>query len=122
MYRNRYDEHFLSEFKIESKMPFRVYPGKLSVTRTIGDIHLKKSNDKVIIAEPDIYELRRETGLAHLVLMSDGVYEAMGNGDIGGCFEGGNMQKGVQRVFRKAEKLGSQDNRSLIAVKLGEAK
>ena len=121
MYRNRYDEHILSEFKIESKLPFRVYPGKLSVTRTIGDIHLKKDNDKVIIAEPDMYEVRRERELGHLVLMSDGVYETMGNGDIGGCFEGCNLHKGVQRVFRKAEKLGSQDNRSLIVVKLGEA-
>lgn len=98
-----------------------MYPGKLSVTRTIGDIHLKKDNDKVIIAEPDMYELRRGTDLGRLVLMSDGVYETMGNGDIGGFFEGGSLQKGVQRVFNKAEKLGSQDNRSLIVVKLGQA-
>jgi serine/threonine protein phosphatase PrpC len=55
------------------KLPFRVYPGNLSVTRTIGDIHLKKENEGIIIPEPDLYHLSTK-GLSYLVLFSDGVY------------------------------------------------
>ena len=60
------------------RLPFRVYPGKLSVTRTVGDIHLKKDNKALIIAEPDLYHLDI-SDLSHLLLFSDGVYEEMGN-------------------------------------------
>ena len=38
--------------------PFRVIPGRLSVSRTFGDIEAKKAkyggNPKVIVAEPEI--------------------------------------------------------------------
>jgi len=38
--------------------PFRVFPGRLSVSRTFGDIEAKKGkyggNPRVIIAEPEI--------------------------------------------------------------------
>lgn len=38
--------------------PFRVFPGRLSVSRTFGDIEAKRvklgGNPKVIIAEPEI--------------------------------------------------------------------
>ena len=38
--------------------PFRVFPGRLSVSRTFGDIEAKKvkygGNPKVIIAEPEV--------------------------------------------------------------------
>ena len=38
--------------------PFRVIPGRLSVSRTFGDIEAKKNkyggNSKVIIAEPEV--------------------------------------------------------------------
>ncbi len=38
--------------------PYRVYPGKLSVSRTIGDMEAKLpkfgGNPKVVISEPDI--------------------------------------------------------------------
>jgi len=38
--------------------PFRVLPGRLSVSRTFGDIEAKKpkygGNPKVIVAEPEI--------------------------------------------------------------------
>jgi hypothetical protein len=30
--------------------PYRVYPGSLSVSRTIGDIFLKKSHPNLVIA------------------------------------------------------------------------
>ena len=40
--------------------PHRVFPGRLSVSRTFGDIEAKKSdlggNPKVIVADPEIKE------------------------------------------------------------------
>lgn len=38
--------------------PYRIYPGGLAVSRTIGDIGLKSEKTKLIIAEPDIEEVR----------------------------------------------------------------
>ena len=41
-----------------AKLPLRVLPGRLSVSRTIGDMHAKLhkygGNPRVIIPEPDI--------------------------------------------------------------------
>ncbi len=55
------------------KLPFRVYPGKLSVSRTIGDIFIKKDNPNIIISDPDIYQLNTKN-LSFLLLFSDGLY------------------------------------------------
>ena len=45
-------------------LPYRVFPGRLSVSRTLGDIEAKsakfKGNPKVVIAEPDIYTFKLE--------------------------------------------------------------
>jgi len=46
--------------------PLRVFPGRLSVSRTIGDIEAKlpkfKGNPEVVIAEPDIksFEIEKD--------------------------------------------------------------
>ena len=34
--------------------PLRVYPGRLSITRTFGDYEAKNANSKVVICEPEI--------------------------------------------------------------------
>jgi serine/threonine protein phosphatase PrpC len=68
-----------------------VYPGKLSVSRAIGDIHIKRENSKVVIAEPDLYtiDLKQYT---HLVLFTDGIYEKLSNSEIGQCFRSCNSR------------------------------
>ena len=44
--------------------PYRVFPGRLSVSRTVGDAEAKllkyKGNPKVVIAEPDIFSFNIE--------------------------------------------------------------
>jgi len=60
------------------EMPFRVYPGNLSVSRTIGDINLKKNNPNVVIALPDIYHFKAEEE-KYLLLFTDGLYEKFTN-------------------------------------------
>ena len=52
--------------------PFRVHPGRLSVSRTFGDIEAKREryggNPKVIIAEPEIKAFNINSSLDFLVL------------------------------------------------------
>lgn len=74
------------EGEIQSRnIPYRVYPGKLSVSRTIGDVHIKRENSKVVIAEPEIFTLSLKD-FSYLLLFTDGVYEKLSNNDISGCF------------------------------------
>jgi protein phosphatase PTC2/3 len=80
-------------------IPYRVYPGKLSVSRTIGDVHIKRENSRVVIAEPELFTVDLK-GLSYLVLLSDGVYEKLSNNDIGGCFKPASRpEDGVRSVF-----------------------
>jgi len=55
-----------------------VYPGKLSVSRTIGDNLIKRLKPNCIIAEPEMFSFDI-TELSHLLLFSDGVYEKLSN-------------------------------------------
>ena len=54
--------------------PYRVFPGRLSVTRTIGDIEAKRvetgGNPNVIIAEPEISLFKITSDLDFLFLGS----------------------------------------------------
>ncbi len=52
--------------------PYRVFPGRLSVSRTFGDIEAKKprygGNPKVIIADPEIKAFRVSDSHDYIVL------------------------------------------------------
>lgn len=89
------------------------------MSRTIGDIHIKRENSKVVIAEPDVYTLEVK-GFSHLLLFSDGIYEKLSNTEIGSFFQAGSAktEDALRQVFDLAEGRRSEDNRSIIAVKL----
>ena len=57
----------------------RVYPGRLSVSRTFGDIEAKLSNfggiPNVVIAEPEITVLKISKEHDFLILGCDGVFD-----------------------------------------------
>ena len=61
--------------------PFRVAPGKLSVSRSFGDVAAKLSafgdNDKVIIARPEIRQLKLEKETDYLLIGCDGIFDKM---------------------------------------------
>jgi protein phosphatase PTC2/3 len=63
--------------------PFRVFPGRLSVSRTIGDIHAKLAqyggNPNVIISTPEVtgFALSREHDF--LLVASDGLFDRLEN-------------------------------------------
>ena len=67
--------------------PYRVFPGRLSVSRTIGDIEAKNikfgGNPNVIIAEPEIYifDLINDN-IDFFILGCDGIFDQMNNYDI----------------------------------------
>ena len=70
--------------------PHRVFPGSLSVSRTIGDAAAKLTqfggNPKVVISEPDIYsfDLEKED-IDFIILGCDGIYDQLTSQDVFKC-------------------------------------
>ena len=70
--------------------PYRVLPGRLSVSRTIGDIEAKSEifggNPNVIIWEPDIfvYDLNK-TDIDFFIMGCDGIFDQMSNQEVMEC-------------------------------------
>ena len=70
--------------------PYRVLPGRLSVSRTIGDAEAKivkfGGNPNVIICEPEIfmYDLKKED-IDFFILGCDGIYDQMSNKEVLDC-------------------------------------
>ena len=67
--------------------PYRVLPGRLSVSRTIGDAEAKLKNfggnKNVIISNPDIYCFDLEKNDVDYVIMGcDGIFDNLGSKDI----------------------------------------
>ena len=70
--------------------PYRVLPGRLSVSRTIGDAESKLvkfgGNPNVIICEPEIfyYDLKKEN-IDFFILGCDGIYDQLTNKEVLDC-------------------------------------
>lgn len=70
--------------------PYRVFPGSLSVSRTIGDPFAKLinfgGNPKVVISEPDIYcfDLEKDD-VDFLILGCDGIFDHLSSKDVFKC-------------------------------------
>lgn len=65
--------------------PHRVMPGRLSVSRTFGDIEAKKpelgGNPNVVIAVPDIKMFKVRDSYDWIILAWDGIFDKMSNKD-----------------------------------------
>lgn len=65
--------------------PHRVMPGRLSVSRTFGDIEAKKidlgGNPNVVIAVPDIKVFKVRDSYDWIILAWDGIFDKMSNKD-----------------------------------------
>ena len=70
--------------------PYRVLPGRLSVSRTIGDVEAKNENfggnPNVIICDPDIfiYDLKKNK-IDFFIMGCDGIFDQMSNEEIMDC-------------------------------------
>ena len=70
--------------------PFRVLPGRLSVSRTIGDIESKNpkfgGNPKIIICEPDIFVFDLiKNDIDFFIMGCDGIFDQISNEEIIDC-------------------------------------
>ena len=66
--------------------PHRVFPGRLSVSRTIGDIEAKDprygGNPMCVIPTPDIKCFRIKSNYDYIMLGCDGVFEKLDNKNV----------------------------------------
>ena len=66
--------------------PHRVLPGRLSVSRTFGDIEAKVAryggNPNVIVAEPDIKAFKIKDEYDYILLGCDGIFDKLSNRDL----------------------------------------
>ncbi len=66
--------------------PYRVDPGGLSVSRTIGDLQAKdiamKGNPRCIVPHPDCYEVDITSDTDFAVIACDGVFDVLNNKDV----------------------------------------
>lgn len=69
-----------------------MFPGRLSVSRTIGDIEAKGAkyggNDKCVVPTPDIKTFKIKSNYDFIVLGCDGVFEKLNNQDVMNCVWG----------------------------------
>ena len=83
------EENFILRTKILLG-PYRVFPGRLSVSRTIGDAEGKipsiGGNPKVIICKPDIYKFNiLENDIDYFILGCDGIFDQLSSSDVFKC-------------------------------------
>ena len=70
--------------------PYRVFPGRLSVSRTVGDaegkIPILGGNPNVIICQPDIYKFNlTENDIDFFILGCDGIFDQLTSKDVFRC-------------------------------------
>ena len=76
----------INEKNIISEPIIRVFPGRLSVARTFGDIYAKNvkygGRPGVIIAVPDIKTIQIQESSDFIFMGSDGIFDKLSNEDI----------------------------------------
>ena len=86
--------------------PYRVFPGRLSVSRTIGDIEAKNikfgGNPNVIIAEPEIYSFDlNKDNIDFFIMGCDGIFDQMSNKDVFDC---------AWKIFKNSSQIIKENN------------
>ena len=69
--------------------PWRVLPGRLSVSRTFGDVEAKEEKfggmKNVVVALPDITEIELSPEYNFIVIGCDGIFDVLSNEDLIEC-------------------------------------
>ena len=75
----------------EIEIPFRVLPGRLSVSRTFGDIEAKNEKfggmKNVVAALPDITEVELNDEYNFIILGCDGIFDVLSNEELWECMK-----------------------------------
>ena len=85
--------------------PYRVFPGRLSVARSFGDIEAKLpaygGNPKVLTAEPDIQVIDIEDGETDFIFLGcDGIFEKLSSEEAIQCIWKGVREKPRETVHQ----------------------
>ena len=121
------------------EIPWRVLPGKLSVSRAFGDIQAKDEkfggNKNVIISLPDITEINLDDDYNFIVMGCDGIFDVLKNEELLECVNIVLKEKGIKdditgkdvhqicgdfndMIIKSALAKGSFDNLSCIFIGL----
>lgn len=98
------------------KRPLRVFPGGLSVSRTIGDVGERERG--LIVCEPEMYQTRLRAGDSFLCLACDGVWDVLSNQQVVDIIKRSthDADAASRAVAKEAFRKGSTDNISVIVV------
>ena len=131
IYQNPFFMSAIFQLGRKINVPFRVLPGRLSVSRTIGDMQAKieKYGGKrgVIIAVPDINFFEMNNKFEFLIIGCDGIFDVLSNDDIVDCYKlavknygdreiGKFCGKFAEIIIKMAMSKESYDNVSCIVV------
>ena len=86
----------------EIEPPWRVLPGRLSVSRTFGDIEAKETKfggiPGVVLALPDITEIELDDEFNFMVIGCDGIFDVLSNEEILECIKIVLKEKNVNEI------------------------
>ena len=86
----------------EIEIPWRVLPGRLSVSRTFGDVEAKNEkfggNKNVVVALPDITEIELNDEFNLIILGCDGIYDVLSNEEILECIKIVLKEKNIKNI------------------------
>jgi len=86
----------------EIEIPWRVLPGRLSVSRTFGDIEAKDEkfggNKNVVVSLPDITEIELNDDFNLIVLGCDGIFDVLSNEEILECIKIVLKEKNINEI------------------------
>ena len=86
----------------EIEAPWRVLPGRLSVSRTFGDIEAKDPKfggiGGVVVALPDITELELDEEYNFMVIGCDGIFDVLDNEELMKCFQIVVNEKKIEEI------------------------
>lgn len=84
--------------------PFRILPGRLSVSRSFGDFEAKiveyGGNPDVLISTPDIRAFKIHNEYDFILMASDGIFDKLNNREVVQCVLAGINKKSPQDVHR----------------------
>ena len=87
----------------EIEAPWRVLPGRLSVSRTFGDIEAKDPKfggiKGVVQALPDITELELDDEYNLMVIGCDGIFDVLSNEEIMECVKIVLKEKNIKEII-----------------------
>ncbi|CAD8160352.1 unnamed protein product [Paramecium pentaurelia] len=109
--------------------PLRVLPGRLSVSRTFGDIEAKLERfggkPNVVVAEPELRSFKVQEDHQYIVLASDGIFDKMSSNEVVDIMtkeldSNSNIHQGcsigVEQVLKESINRRTLDNITVVVV------